>query len=84
MAFDPTALVSASVSHDDITPRLWTYRSPDNLSTTVAADYFASTPQRLKAGDFIFMRTSEADSTIVAVKTATTEASAVNVLTTDD
>ena len=84
MAFDPKELVGASSSFDAKTPRIWTYKSPDGYGATVADDYFASDPQRLKAGDLIFAYTTDNENSVLAVKSATTSATHCTVLVSDD
>lgn len=78
-AFSNSYLVRASTS-PGTTPRVWTYASTgEALSTILAANYFAATPQRLTAGDMLYVRGSDGEA-LVTVTSASTSASVVEEL----
>lgn len=75
-AFSNSALVRASTS-PGTTPRVWTYnRTSETIATITAANYFAATPQRLTAGDLIYLRGSDGNA-LYTVTSASTSASVV-------
>ena len=76
-AFSNSLLVRASVSQDSTSPRIWIYESTgETIATITAANYFAADPQRLSAGDLVYVKGSDGVR-LVTVTSASTSASVV-------